>query len=254
MGTDYVNGLLVCPTCEAADFEALSNSPVFPAVRCATCGLGIERRLAVPGNAYDGAAYAAARDNGSGGDAWLRWHHDVAVGTARVSQLRASVPRPDKNRVRWTDVGCGAGAFLAAAGRAGYTGLGVEVDPATVTAPVRVLSYRDWVSRDPVFSDVVSFFDVLEHLPDPTAAVRTAEACLVHSGDALVVEVPDLGACDDFDAWPHRRITDRFTEHVYHFTTGALKAMVKRYAPRLDFVAASAPVPGKIQAVWRRGT
>lgn len=251
---DYVrNGLVVCPTGCGAPFRELVGDP-FPAVRCKKCGLGIEKYVALNPKAYEFDTYSAARDAGTGANAWLRWHHDVAVATLRLEQLAPYLPvRNDRDAAVWVDVGCASGAFLTAAARAGWGGIGIDVAP--IDMPFWTMPFDKWVcDRDGLDGHgtrVVSFFDSLEHMPDPTIAIRTAARDLAAPGSVLVIEAPDLDAAADFATWKHRRINHMFTEHIWHFSESSLTAMVNRYAPKLEPVAVRRPIEGRLQVVWR---
>lgn len=254
MTVDYAaDGLVSCPTCQTASFTPLAGPP-HPAVVCVTCGLGIERVLGIPPDAYERNEYASVRSAGTDGPAWGRWHHDVAVATLRLAQLTPLGLHGPGRGGRWVDFGCGLGAVPVVAERNGYRAVGVEQDTRTVAAPVKVLSSVDWIRYGLSDVCVVSMFDVLEHLPDPTSAIRAAARDL-KAGGTFVVEVPDLDSADPFETWKHRRIHIRsdgtvFTEHVWHFSDRSLRAMVGKYAPALVHRTTGRPVPGKIQCVW----
>lgn len=254
MSFDYVrDGRILCPTCEIGDFDVLSASSTFPAVRCKLCGLGIERRLALSVDAYEAANYGESRDNNAGVRSSLRWHHDVAVATMRYNQLAELIGPHPSGRNEWIDVGCGAGAMLTVAQRHGYETIGIEDDPLTVTAPSAVRGFHTWITRsysDKLWGAVITAYDVIEHMPDPTAAIRAIDRDAL-DGAIVVFEVPDLDRCDNFDKWTHRRINESFTEHIWHFSTTSLDRMIRRYAPRLQPVWNKQPVPGKLQSVWR---
>jgi hypothetical protein len=93
----------------------------------------------------------------------------------------------------------------------------------------------------------------LEHALDPTALLRAAARTFtpVDSSSFLVIEVPDLDSAEDFVNWKHRRVSDSFTEHVWHFCETALTKMVARYVPGTRLVHTARPVHGKLQMVWR---
>lgn len=265
------HSLIACPVCDGEDFDLLGQAgppgqpPGLPrALRCKVCGLGVEPHVAVPAEAYSRAAYDAARDHGRGADRYARLHHDTAVANRRFAQLAPCLPKAqDQTRPLWVDVGCGSGAFLAAARRRGWRVLGVEADPFAVRElgarmGLPALAYEAWVAaaQAPAASggpraQAVSFFDVLEHLLDPVDALKTAAAGL-DSGGVIVVEVPDLDAAADFDAWKHRRITPEFTEHLWHFSAPTLSRLVESHLPACRVERAGTPVEGKVQMVVRK--
>jgi SAM-dependent methyltransferase len=100
---------------------------------------------------------------------------------------------------RWLDVGCAVGYTLDEARKSGCEVLGVELSEWAATLahdklglPVKRSMREALDSRGPGF-DVVSFFQVLEHMPDPVAALKDARACLRNDG-LLVVETWDRGS------------------------------------------------------------
>ena len=111
--------------------------------------------------------------------------------------------RLPEGAVRILDVGCGAGATLAAARsrRPRWTVVGIEADPALAA---RARSRCDRVIEGDLRRalpelarlgerfDAVVFADVLEHLEDPIAALAAARAVAAEGGRVLV-SVPNVG-------------------------------------------------------------
>lgn len=96
-------------------------------------------------------------------------------------------------RTRLLDVGCGTGGFLdLARRRRGARVAGVELDAALAArAAARGLEVTagDFADVPAGDFDVVTMFQVLEHLPDPRAALVRAFG-LLRPGGVLCVEVP----------------------------------------------------------------
>ncbi len=143
-------------------------------------------------------------------------------------------PRPG----RLLDIGSGAGTFLAAM-RLRYPAwslTGIEPDPraaalarrsgATVieaTLDAAPLDEREW--------DAVTLWNVLEHLPDPLAALRRARS-LLRPGGVIYLTVP---LCDSWDArlfgpywcgWELPR-------HFYAFERPTLEILLRRARLRI---------------------
>jgi SAM-dependent methyltransferase len=103
---------------------------------------------------------------------------------------------PWRGRGRYLDVGCGSGSALGVAQALGWQVAGVEVDEAAAKA--RRFSTRVHVGDllgAPFAAgefDVVTSFHVLEHVPDPVAAVRRMLEWLDRCG-LLILEVPNAG-------------------------------------------------------------
>lgn len=94
------------------------------------------------------------------------------------------------------DVGCARGDFLAGLRRHGWQVQGLEPNSRIATLARAVHSLQvveaDFMHNNYAGEtfDLISFWDVLEHLPDPPAALREA-ARIARPGALLVISVPD---------------------------------------------------------------
>jgi SAM-dependent methyltransferase len=138
---------------------------------------------------------------------------------------------PWRGRGRYLDVGCGSGGALGVAQALGWQVAGVEVDEAAAKK-ARRFSTRvhagDLLEAPfaPGEFDCVTAFHVLEHVPDPVAAVRRMLEWLAPGG-LLIVEVPNaggLGARLFGRAWSGLELP----RHLSHFTPETLGAVVAR--------------------------
>lgn len=98
------------------------------------------------------------------------------------------------------DIGCATGSFLAA-GSDDWQTVGVEFSAEaaqTARKHYGLTVYQGTVEQAPLASgqfDVVSMWDVLEHVPDPTRTLRIVHRLLRPDG-VLVARVPNLDAWD----------------------------------------------------------
>jgi SAM-dependent methyltransferase len=106
--------------------------------------------------------------------------------------LEKLCPGPKRKLV---DVGTGVGRFPFLAGARGWDALGCETNARSVTAakavnptPVINESFEQFLNRDARFQ-VVTFLDVLEHIPQPMNILREAFELLEPSG-WIVIKVP----------------------------------------------------------------
>jgi SAM-dependent methyltransferase len=159
---------------------------------------------------------------------------------------------------RLLDVGCGKGRFLAAARDAGWQVLGVEFSP-TSAAAARLAHGVDVVSGDFLEAplegdfDVITMWHVLEHLPDPAAAIgRAAE--LLRPGGRLVVSVPNVDSLQarlGGERWFHLDLP----RHLFHFGPRSLSAMVGRagfHVTRIGHFYPEMEVIGLVQTALNR--
>jgi predicted O-linked N-acetylglucosamine transferase (SPINDLY family) len=151
----------------------------------------------------------------------------------RVTRLLGGYPRlfSAGGAPAWCDVGCGDGALLMTAADYGYAAEGMDARPETA-ARLGELGYRvpscDFCSGHPACTpQVLSLMDVLEHLPDPRAALLHARQLLAPGG-ILVLSLPDAasstwqllerGACNPY--WME-------IEHYHNFSRPRLIALLR---------------------------
>lgn len=144
----------------------------------------------------------------------------------RLQQLEKFI-----SRGKLLDVGCATGFFLDEAVKQGWNGEGLDVSSFGVryarehfdlTAHHGTLTELDFESGA---YDLVTMWDVIEHVPDPTAYVRRA-AELLRSGGVISLATPDI------DSLPARLAGRRWVgfklseEHVYYFSVRTLTRML----------------------------
>lgn len=137
--------------------------------------------------------------------------------------------RPEKGKM--LDVGCAAGFFVKAAKERGWDAMGVE--PSHWLAKYG----RDKLHVDarqgtihtlklPANSvDVITFWDVLEHVPDPTADLKEAHRIL-KPGGLLVVNYPNFGS--NLAKIAGRKWWFLLSVHLWYFTPKTIDEILKR--------------------------
>jgi SAM-dependent methyltransferase len=158
---------------------------------------------------------------------------------------------------RLLDVGSGKGRFLDGAREAGWHVVGVEFAAAAAAESrargldVRVGDILDVELEGPF--DAVTFWHVLEHLPDPGAALDRVRD-LMPPGGRLIVSVPNL---DSFQArlfgpaWFHLDLA----RHLHHFTPGSLRQLLQRHGfvvDRVGFFYPEMEAAGLVQSSLNR--
>ena len=156
---------------------------------CGRCGLWQSSLGSVDGTLLDSAVL----------DEELRQH---GLGPVRALNIDLTLNRIAERRplsgLRVLDVGCAYGWFLDEARKRGVVGVGIEPDP-DIAQRARLkgldvrTGYFPGVAADgPDSFDVVSFNDVLEHLPDLDRMLQHCRSLLAPAG-LLVIAAPDSG-------------------------------------------------------------
>tara|TARA_R110002126_G_scaffold64513_6_gene165172 strand:+ start:18173 stop:19093 length:921 start_codon:yes stop_codon:yes gene_type:complete len=131
------------------------------------------------------------------------------------------------------DVGCANGGFLDHARNQGLSPYGLEPSLAAHTRAIDRIGAHRVIRKDlgtasavrpdgwPTHFDLVTMWDVLEHLPDPVGALRQAGELLAPGG-RVVVETQDVGS--RFARLLGRRWHHyKHVEHLMHFDKSTLE-------------------------------
>jgi SAM-dependent methyltransferase len=164
----------------------------FVIASCGTCGCHFVPDPIPDPARYDEAYFAGGGACGYGG--YLQDRALILANFARRAHWIASLGAGP----RVLDVGAAYGFFVAAARTAGFAAVGLEPVAACATFAARELGVELHTGRiedaalAPGSFEVVTLFDVIEHLADPAAALRRIHDLLAPGG-LLVIETGDLG-------------------------------------------------------------
>ncbi len=199
-------------------------------VRCADCGLIFVGRRPVADDLYalyDASYFQNAESGRVGYTDYLRDEPNIRKTFARRLRYLHRFIQPG----RLLDVGCAAGFFLDEARRLGWEVHGLDVSAFAVQYArdrfgydVRRGSLLDQQDAPGSF-DLISLWDVIEHVPDPKAYIRHS-AQLLRAGGVITLATPDV------DSLPARLTGRRWVgyklseEHVYYFSVRTLSRML----------------------------
>ena len=170
------------PACPACGGHAWSDRKSWTSLRdCLGCGVVLNDRSA--SRQEEEARYQDRERAIEGSDparARRRWRLAVRIAAAADGAPPSVL-----------DVGCGAGEFLRVAGEAGARTAGIEIDPRAATvARAAGLTIAEGSIHDVAVPagpwDLVTFWDVLDQIEDPPAALRAVLPRL-RSGGVLLV-------------------------------------------------------------------
>ncbi len=142
------------------------------------------------------------------------------------------------------DIGCSSGIFLDEARTAGMRPHGAELSPDTAAfahdhfgLPVHHGSWRE-AGYEAASFDVITLFDVIEHLPDPFGELQAIHR-LLKPGGLLLQSTPDIDGlfpraslplAKVLDYWPHPEPP----HHLFQFSAKTLAKMLERAGFRVE--------------------
>ena len=230
---------ITCPVCECDEFTvtyepwvdeqdpaklygAASGIPgTQRLVTCKRCGLLYENPRFSTETIISG--YMSSNDAGHDSQHAMRARSFLAA----LKKLARYLPPPG---ARVLDIGTAGGAFLDAAIKFGYDAWGMEPSRYLVAkGKERGMKIEQGVIESHTFAkssfDLVTLWDVLEHVPDPRdALVRVRE--LLTPGGILLINYPDIGT------WQAKLAGRRFwwilSVHLQHFCPSTVRQICKR--------------------------
>lgn len=266
-----------CVACGSSEWDPVEQWHGFQIARCQECGLSFTLNPSYRPEKY--------RDAYKGeGDLPVPEKHAYVYAAPgerlRLESMAFVVPPPrltpaERAALAWIeweaprgalviDCGCGSGRFLRALKRRGFRGVGVEISPEVVnalnrsglTAIVGKAPDFGWDSEPPF---AITFFEVLEHLPQPVDVLkglleRFPTVCILASVPSP--NRPGLLLKGE------RSLSDYPPNHFLRWTVEALKRAFRRAGYKhveviLPPPAGSEMLPGLGQLIWplwrRRG-
>ena len=214
-----------CPVCRGDDFSRWGTVEAYDIYQCSGCGLGLTAPVPAPDEleALNRELYTLDRRIQAYLPRQRYFERRYRRCIAALKHFRAEG--------RLLDVGCNIGLFLKVARDQGYDVTGVELNRECAEfgtryfgVPIRSEYLEDAASELGQF-DVITLFDVLEHIPDMGAFIGSVKEVLKEEG-VLVVQLPNLGSLMASMAgsrWGWLTPPD----HVYHFTPGALRLFLE---------------------------
>jgi len=238
-----VSDNIPCNLCGADDARQLfpntlgddARSGSVERYRCTSSGYG--RHHAIVRCRRCGLVYASPR----GGDEAIRQSYEAVVDQLYVEERRGRVLTFERNfrpllalvsepaQPRLLDVGCYAGVFLEIAARHGWDAWGIEPSVwAAEQARQRGLRVVTGTLASAGFApasfDVVTLWDVIEHLTDPKAELKRVNR-LLKPGGVVCIHTIDIGSLMPRllgPRWPWL-----MEMHLYYFSRRTLAMMLQ---------------------------
>jgi len=236
-----------CPICN----EPLKKIVRLPNKRrvylCRNCGL--RRLLPLPTNKALAKLYGRKKYYT---EELFELHNDLTVGydwkkpiiklyQKHLREIKLASPQPK----RLLEIGCARGVFLDMARSANYQVHGIEANPYAANyarkyfkLSVHAIKFENIKKKLGKF-DIIIAYDVLEHVPDPSAFIKKIETFL-KPGGLIVLGTPNSSSflykiaetvvllSGGLIAYPLVRFYGRGIEHLSIFNPGNLKALLEK--------------------------
>jgi SAM-dependent methyltransferase len=158
----------------------------------------------------------------------------IATAEARAQRIyrpKATLLSPLTDGRRLLDFGCSAGYFMRTARELGWDVHGVELNSFAVEwarDTLGMTTVKDCLLADcgykPNEFDVVTMWDVVEHLPEPLAALQEIRP-LIAAGGALVLETSHWDCLETQYLGPDNTNVEG-DAHLMHFTKRSLETLL----------------------------
>jgi SAM-dependent methyltransferase len=223
-----------CGLCGSSERSLKFQDGPFAVVTCRRCGLTyVTPRLkdgALLSAVYDEGYWrsSAAKDRG-----YTDYRQDQPLYLRTYRRRLRVVRRHFAHPGRVLDVGCAAGYFLRVMQEEGWQVTGLEPSDSIRPHAARLIGPENVragllgaVELAPGSFDLVTMWDVLEHIPDPVGAAREVRKLLAPGGKFLIEtqDVHSLAARLLGRRWQHYK----HAEHIYHFDRRTLAEVLRR--------------------------
>jgi SAM-dependent methyltransferase len=184
-----MNVLTTCPLCNGKDLKVVYRFADFHVLRCSSC------KNSWRSNMYDQDKIFDMYCSESYGDhPYFKFDPaDLdALSTVRLQNYAQALSWLEANSPgrQLLDVACGSGVFLAMANRRGWQVSGIELSPVLCNAcekntTIKVLNSRFEDAELSSPFDVITFWDIIEHVLDPISCLRKVRSMLKPGGFVL---------------------------------------------------------------------
>lgn len=217
-----------CPVCSTdAGLISVGSRAPYSIMKCASCDVVFFDPMKAPGASWYETTGSYAEFNLISGilpvlPGW--WH-------------RQFLARPGRLGEDLLDIGCGTGVFLHEARKLGYRVAGIDFNSESIRIAkerfgikeVERMSVEEYFRKNPDRKfDACTFFEVLEHLEDPSRFI-TGVGSLLKPGGHIALSVPNRERAVD-----HLGDEDYPPNHLTRWSAGALKRFLEKNGFRVE--------------------
>jgi 2-polyprenyl-3-methyl-5-hydroxy-6-metoxy-1,4-benzoquinol methylase len=223
---------IACAICDSTEVSHVFDKFNLPVSRCVRCGLVFATPRIAREEICKRYSPSYFWDEYLPSLGVVNQQFDLAAFDQRHAEMLGLIARRVPPPGRMIEVGTGAGFFLKAAERAGWSCYGIEmskdgVEFARNRLGLDVHQRTAEESRYPDgAADAAVMFEVVEHLVDPRRVLESVWRAL-RPGGVLTMSTPN------FNAFSRRMLGPQWTvispiEHLYYFTESTLSRLLRR--------------------------
>lgn len=211
---NYKNKPTQCPICKSrANFMYKESYEVWDLYECAACAAQWWNPLKHPGRDFYEEAYDMVGSHGH-----------TAIGWGNTQLLNSSIPKG-----KLLDIGCCSGDFIHEAQSKGFDVWGIDISRRTINQAKALYGLKNVypekiedfsARRDIPKFDVVTFFEVIEHIEAPYEFIQDAKKVL-RPGGYMILSTPDRD-CVRF-GWH-----DHPPQHIFKWNERVLRQMLEK--------------------------
>jgi 2-polyprenyl-3-methyl-5-hydroxy-6-metoxy-1,4-benzoquinol methylase len=192
MGKIPMSSSAECSVCGCPENRALYSFDERGYVCCSVCGLTYVVPVPTETEMVSRAEYWAQKYHTQ--ETKIAQHYSADFQKVAFSDHLRRID-PYRKNGRLLDVGCGIGGFLNAAGKAGWAAFGVDVSSSALIAQGKGLNVRQSDLLTAGFEegtfDVITLFDVVEHIPS-AFSLFTEINRILRPGGCLYILTPNI--------------------------------------------------------------
>lgn len=227
-----------CPVCSSTEHTVLGHKKEssrrdqeLEVVRCRRCStVHLSRRS----EAFEAELYDYYRRRVGKSESELY----NPITTSRYRDLLEGFERQVSGRCL-LDVGCGQGQWVKTAASRGWDALGIDMSSAAIEicqslgAPAQHVDFFDASLSSRRF-DLLTMFELIEHVPNPGRFISRAEE-LLRPGGLMYLTTPNFGCLD-------RRVQSMDWEHIHaehttYFEPASIRELFERSGPGFEVVS-----------------
>ena len=225
-----------CPVCEESERTVDFSSYGVQIVCCRSCTLHYSERIPKRKEDVYEADFFVPRMEGSYKESYE--YRKQRFGLERIELIRGAIGKIEGCKI--LDVGSGSGYFLDCAKKNQMIPIGIELSTELRERSSREIGIKiygcdiDELPEDEKF-DVITMFDLIEHVSDPVGLLTKAREKL-RKGGIIVVFTPNF---DSFGIKVMREDSNLIlpAEHLVYFTKKSLSEACTRAGLRSEYIA-----------------